>query len=438
MATTRRPAAETGRSRSGLRAQRPPTPGGHPRRGVRRIDVDSGCWTPATAPAAQYRPPRSGSPRRRRLRQSPRAHAGHRLTTGRLRLPVRRYAAALAALFAPVQLMWSDGLSSSRGSCPSLAATRIARGTRAPSCAGRQSFRPTHRSLRTEPNLGNGHRNCVTQFSGDGAFQHKIPRKIQALHSVPRSHLVPPSPGKSLPVRGFRSRSHTSYQAVTRNHTSHGPKHGPNTRAKNSLPIGVRHRQGAVLPKQPHRVMRLGRRCSNSENVRPDPGSQVHSRSSGRTTVVRESVNLLELLRKQAAGGDLEPPRECWRLQRLRGWDDLLSRILADFASANAEDSYAKRLGMDAELRADEVARARIEPGRTCGRLCTREPRRTCRRKWDVARHTRTDEAPRRARTRTGAASLRVRAQSRSRAAARADAAGAGVHPGVGAARRRG
>ena len=55
-----------------------------------------------------------------------------------------------------------------------------------------------------------------------------------------------------------------------------------------------------------------------------------------------------------------------------RSWDDLLSRILADFASANAEDSYVKRLGMDAELRADEVVRARIEPSRTCGRLCIR------------------------------------------------------------------
>ena len=127
-----------------------------------------------------------------------------------------------------------------------------------------------------------------------------------AMHSVARSHLIPPSPGKSLPVRGFRSRSHTSYQAVTRNHTPHGPKHGPNTGAKNSLPIGVRHRQGAVLPKQPHRVMRLGRRCSNSEDVRPNPVSQVHRRSSGRTTVARESVDLLEPLRNKAAGGDID------------------------------------------------------------------------------------------------------------------------------------
>ena len=84
----------------------------------------------------------------------------------------------------------------------------------------------------------------------------------------------------------------------------------PQNGAQNSRPIGARHRQGAVLPKQPHRVMRLGRRCSNSEDVRPNPVSQVHRRSSGRTTVVRESVDLLEPLRNKAAGGDLDFLRE--------------------------------------------------------------------------------------------------------------------------------
>ena len=100
---------------------------------------------------------------------------------------------------------------------------------------------------------------------------------------------------------------------VPRRHTqSHPswPQHGPKTGQRTAARLESDIATGAVLPKQLHRVTRLGRRCSNSEDVRPDPVSQVHHRSSGRTTVARESVDLLEPLRNKAAGGDLDFLRE--------------------------------------------------------------------------------------------------------------------------------
>ena len=107
--------------------------------------------------------------------------------------------------------------------------------------------------------------------------------------SISESHVVP----------GRHTQSHPSWP-------QHGPKTGQRTAARSESDIAT----GAVLPKQLHHVTRLGRRCSNSEDVRPDPVSQVHHRSSGRTTVARESVDLLQPLRNTAAGSDRDFLRE--------------------------------------------------------------------------------------------------------------------------------
>ena len=174
----------------------------------------------------------------------------------------------------------------------------------------------------------------------------------------------------------------------------------PQNGAKNSRPIGVRHRHGSRLAEAaPSRYatrsqMLEQRRCpTGSRFASPPPivgednrgpgerGLAGAAAQQGGRGVTSSSSAKRSRYSVEAGKVRAKPQRQMLRGRAVEIMGRPLIEDPPDFASATAEDSYAERLGMDAELRADEVARARIEPGRTCGGLCTREPRWTPRRK---------------------------------------------------------